>query len=105
MSLDMSLVFEFSLRLWFRVAAASCEVSVRPKFSRSFRNSSESSRILPNSVEFSQITYNFPNHLYFAKSSRIFFSLELSKTKNNQILPSHPIYSQGSHAGVFAKLK
>ena len=100
--IDMSLVFEFYSRLWFHVAAASCEVSVSPKSSRSFPNSSESSRILWN---FHKLYGFCPTHPNFAKSFRIFLSLELSKTKNNQILASHPIYFQGSHAEVFAKLK
>ena len=71
-------IFNFLLRLWFHIAAASCEFCLRPKFS------SESSRILGNFHKLDGFCR------IFTKSSRIVFSLKLSKTKNKSYILKVP---------------
>lgn len=77
-SYSYSHILNFPLRLRFHVAAASCEFSLRPKFS------SESSGILGNFHKLDGFCR------IFTKSSRIVFSLELSKTKNKSYILKVP---------------
>lgn len=77
-SYSYSNILNFLLRLWFHVAAASCDFSLRPNFS------SESSTILGNFHKLDGFCR------ILTKSSRIVVSLELSKTKNKSYILKVP---------------